>query len=135
MENIWASLFFWCSNLQRKRYEIIKKAENKIHYYLDIYTYIKKMQEIDLIKYCLFDNEQMNLFDFLSNPPIKIENLKGKFIYQEFERKQINVKSLGLKEMDDIFTSYNNIRNKKNVSFEDLKLLRLVKAEVDFLKN
>ena len=31
--------------------------------------------------------------------------------------------------MDDIFTSYNNIRNKKNVSFEDLKLLRLVKAE------
>ena len=77
----------------------------------------------------------MNLFDFLSNPPIKIENLKGKFIYQEFERKQINVKSLGLKEMDDIFTSYNNIRNKKNVSFEDLKLLRLVKAEVDFLKN
>ena len=37
--------------------------------------------------------------------------------------------------MDSIFNSYKNIRNKKKVCFEDLKLLRLVKAEVDLLKD
>jgi hypothetical protein len=134
-ENFLASLCPCCSNLQRRRYEIIKKAENKIHYYLDIYTYIKKMQEIDLIKYCLFDNEQMNLFEFLSKPPIKFGNEKNDCIYQEFQENQQIIKKLEAKEMDSVFNSYNNIRNKRKVCFEDIKLLRLIKAEIDFLKN
>ncbi len=134
-ENFLASLCPCCSNLQRRRNEIIKKAENKIHYYLDIYTYIKKMQEIDLIKYCLFDNEQMNLFEFLSKPPIKFGNEKNDCIYQEFQENQQIIKKLEAKEMDSVFNSYNNIRNKRKVCFEDIKLLRLIKAEIDFLKN
>ena len=134
-ENFLASLCPCCSNLQRRRNEIIKKAENKIHYYLDIYTYIKKMQEIDLIKYCLFDNEQMNLFEFLSKPPIKFGNEKNDCIYQEFQENQQIITKLEAKEMDSVFNSYNNIRNKRKVCFEDIKLLRLIKAEIDFLKN
>ena len=134
-ENFLASLCPCCSNLQRRRNEIIKKAENKIHYYLDIYTYIKKMQEIDLIKYCLFDNEQMNLFEFLSKPPIKFGNEKNDCIYQEFQENQQIIKKLEAKEMDSVFNSYNNIRNKRKVCFEDIKLLRLIKAEIDFLKS
>ena len=134
-ENFIATFCSCCSDLQKRRYKIIQKAENKIHYYLDIYTYIKKMQEIDLIKYCLFDHEQMNLFEFLSKPPIKFGNEQNKFIYQEFEENQQNIKKLGAKEMDNVFHSYNNIRNKKKVCFEDIKLLRLIKAEIDFLKS
>ncbi len=93
------------------------------------------MQEIDLIKYCLFDHEQMNLFEFLSKPPIKFGNKNDKCIYKEFEKNQQNIKQLGTKEMDAVFNSYNNIRNKRKVCFEDIKLLRLIKAEIDFLKN
>ena len=135
IQNIYATIFSCCNDLQKKRYEIIKKAESKIHYYLDICSYIKKMQEIDLIKYCMFDNEQINLFDFLSKPPIKIGNENEEFIYQEFQKNQKVVKRLGKKEMNLIYNSYINIRNKKEVCFEDIKLLRLVKAEVDFHKN
>ena len=134
-ENLIATFCSCCNNLQKRRYKIIRKAEEKIHYYLDIYTYIKKMQEIDLIKYCLFDHEQMILFEFLSKPPIKFGNQNDKCIYKEFEKNQQNIKQLGTKEMNVVFNSYNNIRNKKKICFEDLKLLRLIKAENDFLKN
>ena len=36
----------------------LKSAEFRIHYYMDIFNFIKKMQEIDLLKYCLFDQEK-----------------------------------------------------------------------------
>lgn len=115
---------------------IIEQAEKKIHYYLDIYTYIKKMQEIDIIKYSLYDEDQLTLFKFLSKPPVKMGiNSFGVGIYKEFEETQHNYTKIGKKEIDLLFKAYNTIRNKEEISFEDLKLLRLVKAEVDFLKN
>ena len=134
-QNIFASMFFWYNDLQKKRYEIIKKAENKIHYYLDIFMYITKMQEIDLLKYCLLNKNQITLFDFLSRPPIKIDNQNEDYIYHEFETNQKIIKKFENKEMEEIFKTYNGIRNKKQICFEDIKLLRLIRAEVDFLKN
>ena len=133
---IWASMCFWTSRKQKKRNLIIEQAEKKIHYYLDIYTYIKKMQEIDIIKYSLYDEDQLTLFKFLSKPPVKMGiNSFGVGIYKEFEETQHNYTRIGKKEIDLLFKAYNTIRNKEEISFEDLKLLRLVKAEVDFLKN
>lgn len=128
-----ATFCFWTSRKQKERCNIITKAEKKIHYYLDIYTYIKKMQEIDLLKYCLFDEDQLELFDFLSKPPVKL-NAGSLGIYQEFEKNQIHKKKLGKQEINCLFSCYNSICSKSELTFEDLKLLRLVKAEIDFLK-
>ena len=126
------SSYFFCSKKRKMRHLIIKKCEYKIHYYLDIYTYIKKMQEIDLLKYCLFDENQMNLFKYLSTPPIKISE-KNKGIYKEFEEQQVNYMKIDNKEVDGLFSSYLEIAKKNDLTFEDVKLLRLVKAEIEFL--
>ena len=49
-----------------------------MYYYLDIFIYIKKIKEIDIIKYFLLDNDQIVLFDYLTTPPIKLsEKNKG----------------------------------------------------------
>ncbi len=134
MSIIWASVCFWTSKRQKRRHRLISKAESKIHYYLDIYTYIKKMQEIDLLKYCLFDEEQSTLFKFLSKPPIQLGT--GPLgLYKEFEQSQVNYKKLDKPEIDALYHSYKTIRDKEEITFEDLKLLRLVTAEIKFLNN
>jgi hypothetical protein len=127
-----ASYCYCCSRKQKRRNLMLKKCEYKIHYYLDIYTYIKKMQEIDLIKYCLFDENQLKLFRYLSTPPVKLSE-KNIGIYKEFEEQQINYSNIGKNEIDKLVDSYINIAKKKDITFEDIKLLRLVNAEVDYL--
>ena len=127
-----ASYCYCCSRKQKRRNLMLKKCEYKIHYYLDIYTYIKKMQEIDLIKYCLFDENQMKLFRYLSTPPVKLSE-KNIGIYKEFEEQQINYSNIGKNEIDKLVDSYIKIDKKKDITFEDIKLLRLVNAEVDYL--
>ena len=132
VETIFAKLCFWLSNYWKKKKMIIQKGEDRVHYYLDVFNYIKKMQEVDLLTYCIMDYDQYKLFEYLSKPPVKIEEDNNN-IYNEFLERQITYKSIGKKEIDSLFKSYNNIRNKEDILFEDIKLLRLVNAEVKFL--
>jgi hypothetical protein len=69
--------------MQKRRYNATKSAEFRIHYYMDIYNFIKKMQEIDLLKYCLFDKDQIMIFDFISKTPFKIGNEGEEIFYKE----------------------------------------------------
>ena len=126
------SKIFFCLNKNQKRKKIFfEKAEDKIHYYFDVYNYIKKMQEIDLLIYFLFDNEQIQLFDFLSIPPLKLEyNVND--IYNEFNERQITIQKYDKKKIEDLFYSYNIIKKREDYNFENLKLMRLVNAEINF---
>ena len=139
---VFTSMCFWTSKYQKRRYELLNEAERKVHYYLEVFNYIKGMQEIDLLKYCLFDNEQITLFDYLASPPLfdylaspplKTSSKKMNAIYKEFESEQVNVGKIQKKEIDKVYDCYNIIRNKNSVTFEDLKLLRLINAEVELL--
>ncbi len=75
----------------------------------------------------------MVILDYLSKPPFKINNIKDIYIYEEFENKQVNFGKIGKKEINEIYDSYNKIRKKENISFEDFKLLRLLNAESGYL--
>ena len=130
---VFTSMCYWTSKYQKRRYELLNEAERKVHYYLEVFNYIKGMQEIDLLKYCLFDKEQITLFDYLASPPLKTSSKKMNAIYKEFESEQVNVGKIQKKEIDEVYDCYNIIRNKNNVTFEDLKLLRLINAEVELL--
>ena len=125
-------LFYWTNKKLKENNIIFTKAENKIYYYLDIYNYIQKIQEIDLLIYSLFDNDQYNLFQYLSKPPIN-ENESQNCIYKEFLDKQINKRRIGKKEIDKLYNSFNNLRKKNEHIFEDYKLLRLINAEAKYL--
>ena len=131
-KTICAKLCFWANdNLKMTKYGI-KKAEDRVHYYLDVFNYIKKMQEIDLLTYCFLDHDQYKLFEYLSKPPVKFEDDNSN-IYNKFLNRQVTYQSIDKKKIDLLFKSYNNIRKKDDLLFEDLKLLRLVNAEVNFL--
>ena len=92
------------------------------------------MQEIDLLTYCLFDEDQSTLFKFLSKPPIKL-GAGPLALYKEFEEQQENYKKLDKPEIDALYHAYTTVRDKDDVSFDDLKLLRLVTAEIKFLET
>jgi len=131
--NIIISKFFCCSKKMKKINKFYEKATDKIYTYLDIYNYIQRMQEIDLLKYSLFDEEQLILFNYLSIPPIrKDENNLG--IYNKFECGQIFRSKIGKNDMDTLINTYKKIGEKNDVTFEDIKLMRLVNAEINFLK-
>ena len=128
---LYASICFWTTKKQKKINEIISKLERRIHHYLDVFTYIKKMQEIDIIEYSLYDEDQEKLFQFLSKPSVRM----GMSNYKEFAKTQMNYPYIGKKEINLLYSSYNNIKKKNPITVKDKKLLKLVKAEVDFLKQ
>jgi len=132
---ITAQFCFCCSNKLKNRKILYEKCKDKIHYYLDIFAYIKKMQEVDLLKYITLDYDQNILFNFLSTPPVRIKE-NNKEIYNEFIINQIRGdlgRKLDKHQIEKIFKTYKSITGKKNINFEDIKLLRLVNAEIEFL--
>ena len=130
---VYTSICFWTSKYQKRRHELLIQAEKKIHYYLEIFNYIKGMQAIDLLKYCLLNKEQISLFNYLAIPPLKTNKKAFDGIYKEFESQQNDFQKFRKNEIDDIYKSYNSIMNKDDITFEDLKLLRLIRAEVQLL--
>ena len=88
---------------------------------------------IDFIKYCLLNKEQISLFNYLAIPPLKTNKKAFDGIYKEFESQQNDFQKFRKNEIDDIYKSYNSIMNKDDITFEDLKLLRLIRAEVQLL--
>ena len=132
-EIIFANFCSCFSYKLKKRKMLFQKCEKKMYYYLDIFVYIKKIQEIDIIKYCLLDNDQIVLFDYLTTPPIKLSE-KNKGVYKEFEKLQKPYIILNKNEINKLFGIYKKIAQKHHLNFEDIKLLRLVNADIDFLK-
>ena len=116
----------FCNLKNKVKNKIIK---NKINYYLDIFYYINKIQEIDLIKYILIDNNnQTILFEYLTKPIINFNE------YDENENIKINkYKKKDYENLYDIYKEI-NINNKLNSNknkIED-KLINLINKEIEY---
>ena len=110
---------------------LYQKALKKINYSLDVINYIKKMQEIDILKYLLLDKDQIKLFNFLTLPSISLKLsdsdehfknlLKAPHCYAKFKSEELNA----------VIESYSAIKNKN----DDLnnRLFYLFDREVDHL--
>ena len=89
-----------------------KKASKKMDYYFDIFTYVKKMQEIDLIKYLLLDKDQVKLFNFISKPSISMSYSNSDDIYINYQKNRLIKSKLKIEELDEIIQSYKVLENK-----------------------
>jgi hypothetical protein len=96
---------------------------------MNILTYMRKIQEIDILKHILLDEKQKALLNFLSKPSISLlnkhdihENLHGNY----------NV-NIGKVEIDDIYECYNSIFNREHGNGIDQKLLDMVSYELENL--
>ena len=75
-----------CRNKVKK--DLYLKAEKKIFYNIDIFTYIKRMQEIEIMKYMLLDEKSLKIMNFISKPGVAyidkgwgLKNFSSKSIY------------------------------------------------------
>jgi hypothetical protein len=133
VSSIFTYICFWTSKYQKRKFELLQNAEKKILYYLEVFNYIKKIQEVDLMKYCLFDKEESFLLNFLSYPSFRTCSNIINETNKEFESEQIPYQKLQKKEIDEVFNYYNYIKNKENITKKNIKLLKLMDAEVDIL--
>ena len=99
--------------------------------YLDIISYIKKMQEIDILKYLLLDKDQIKIFNFLSIPSISLKFSDSDDYYKNVLSSRVNNAKFNSEELQEIIIGYNAIKNKK----DDLnsKLFSLFDNEVNHL--
>ena len=100
---------------------------------MNINTYIKKLQEIETLKFLILSKEQLNLFNFLNKPLICVNSFNSE-IYEDY-LLEINRKIIINKdEVDLIHQSYNNIVNKNEKNTIEEKLLQLVETEIKTLQ-
>jgi hypothetical protein len=122
-----------CCRKYRMRKKILKAGQQKMFFYLDVLTYVKKMQEIDILKYLLLSADQLCLFNFLSKPPVSTNDITSQ-VYKEFELEQRKITSLTKDEIRQMHDCYVNILGQNNLSNHDKKLLNLIDAEIESIK-
>lgn len=114
---------------EKYKTEIFKKGKKMIKYHMNILSYIRKMQEIDILKYLLLDDDQIKLFNFLSKPSVSLIDKKD--IYDNLVQK-FNV-DINREEIDKIYGSFKDLSNKNILSDVDKKLLKFFSDEVENL--
>jgi len=91
--------------------EMFEKGFKKINYHMNIFNYIKKMHDIEMLKNLMLNEEQIKIFNFLSIPSI-LEN--------SLENIDTNISE---REIEDLYNSYNHICKKKGNSKINKKLI------------
>jgi hypothetical protein len=117
---------FCCKKRFRIKTEIIERGEKKINHYLDVFTYLKKMQELDILKYLLLSKDELTVFNFLSKPSIYISNRKSAISIQTEEE---------ITKSNDIWRIYEsykkiNTNSEMNIPYLTLKLIEIFNSEV-----
>ena len=100
-----------------------KIDENKLDEFnrlLEVTAYIKKMQEIDLLKYLLFDENSIYMFNYLV----------GKINLFDFNQNSYNFKNKNLQFL--IKKSLSDMKENTNMSFMNKKILKLFE---NFIEN
>jgi hypothetical protein len=96
---------------------------------MNVLTYVKKIQEIDILKYLLLDENQLSLLNFLSKPSVSLmnNNMEYENLLQDFN---VNIDK---GEIDNLSSSYNAIISKEQQTSFDKKLIRMFTYEIDNL--
>ena len=98
---------------------------------LDIINYVKKMQEIDILKYLLLDKDQVKIFNFLSLPSISMKFSDSDDYYMNVLKAPVFNAKFNTDELQEVFESYILIKNKKDEL--NNKLFSLFDNEVNHL--
>jgi hypothetical protein len=135
IKSIFHAFFYCCSPKIKRKRNLLLEAENKINYYLDIQTYIKTIQEFELLKEILFDKTTLILFQFLSKTSLKI--FKDHIVFnQSFIKDYFLEKNINENEIDKLYLIYQKlISEKEDLTKEKLKLIDFLKNEINFFND
>ena len=100
---------------------------------MDIITYVKTIQEFELLKEMFFNENNLRIFQFASKPTMKI--MDEDFIFcHHFVKEYKPFRKIGKNEIDQLYDNYKEIL-KSERTFENLKLLNFIKTEIKFLQS
>ena len=99
--------------------KLFNSGFNKLCFQLDVLTYLKKIQEIELIKYILLEPSMYNMIHFLAKPSISVSNQKNPFDYLEL---QYNV-DVNEKEINDFYDYLKYLNEKSDKTNSEKRLI------------
>lgn len=125
------TVLFPCINY--KKIQIKKLLFNqgfaKLSYQLDILTFLKKMQQIDLLNYILLEPKQSKMIHFLSKPSLSLNNTKDLF---DFLQLKHNV-DVSDKEIEEFYNYLQFLNNKNNKNLIEKRLFNLAVIQLNNL--
>lgn len=113
----------------KKKSLLLDKGNEKFNYQMNVMTYMRKMQELDILKYVLLSSDQITLLNFVSKPSVSLvsNNELIEALYKIF-----NVE-INKEEVDKLSEAVLNITGADNTSQLDRKLVDLVNSEIENL--
>jgi len=131
-KDIFSRLF--CCKLFKssKKHIIFENAERKFNHNLDMVIYMKKMQELEIIKYLLLDKNTLQLVNFISKPcismsPKSIEDSEYKMFFENIEDRN----SLSNQNIDDVKVCYDSILAKNDKSYLETRIIQLFEMQIE----
>ena len=119
-----------CKKLKMK-INLTNKGNKNIYFQLDILTYIKNNQTLEILTYILLEPYQRTILKFLSKPSISLVN-KLNIMEQLTEDIYIGINENELNEFCKKFNYLQNINSKNKI---EKRLLHLVNVEMSNLLN
>lgn len=114
-----------CKDVEKKG-KVFESANKIFHKNLDVINYMKKMQEIDIMKFLILDNETLDLMNFLSKPSVSIgQKPVSDTEYFKFFYPSEKVNSITFNNIDDLKISYDKIIKRAHHSNIESRILRL----------
>ncbi len=119
-----------------KKINIFKNAEMKFNYNLDLVTYMKKMQEIEILKYIILDKDTIHLMNFISKPSVCLTNncIKDEEYLLFFENLK-NTNSLNTQNIDNVKNAFDKLTSKPTHSEIEKRILKLFNLQVQEILN
>jgi hypothetical protein len=136
---------FWMAPTQRseRKRSMYNKAKSQIDAYMDILSVTKRLIEIDLLKYLIFNEEQFQVCGMIGKPYISLDETrldKNKFSHSYLDYADIRMKSnydlmkMNTEQKKKISLCFEKISRKDKKSIIDKKLIDSVQDNIDLLK-
>lgn len=121
---------FCCKSIQKKQ-KIFKNAERKFNNNIDLVTFMKKMQEVEILKYLLLDKDSLKLMNFISKPCISLSNAKIEDEeYNEFFEKMEDSNNMSNQDVDSVKKSYDRIISKSYMTYTENRIIKLFDLQI-----
>jgi hypothetical protein len=129
-------LLICCCRSIKKKKIIYTNAEKKFNYNIDLVTFMMKMQEIDIIKYLLLDENTLTLMNFISKPSVSLTNNKIRDkIYKKFFSTDFEKFALNHNNIDELKNSYLKLIKKNEHTLVEKKLIELFELQINEIIN
>ena len=108
---------------------LLAKARKKLYYQMDILTYLKNMQLLELLNYILLHSQESAILKVLAKPSISLVNRID--IYEQIHQR-CNV-DLNEEEMKEFISSMKYLYDKKNKTPQEERLYKIASIELQNL--